>query len=392
MTRFIWILFLLGLSSGVQAQDCTGGCQFSLLTASSGDDLYAAFGHSAVRVLDTVKNKDVVYNYGTFDFDTPNFYVKFVRGQLLYDLSKGSTERLQKGYVREGRGLKEEILLLTPAEQAAVLQFLVNNYKKENRSYLYDFFFDNCATRIRDILETVLGDRLEFVSQESPKLTYRQLLDLYIGDRFWLDFGMDLIVGMPADSIADIRGQMFLPDYLSLHFSQAKVTRDGETTSLVAPAKELVPLERTKGEVLPLYWQPVFVFWVLLGLVALLTWLGGDGLKKGFDLLLFHLIGLAGLLVLFMWVGTDHPTTKWNLNLLWANPLFLFLGAFGFWRDKLPGRLLGMLILLGLLVFVFANPWLPQQFPVGSYPLVLILVLRMADRLFKTGVLIDFLH
>ena len=392
MKQLLGFFLFCMLGTAAIAQNCSGGCQFSLLTASPADDLYAGFGHSAIRVLDTVNNKDVVYNYGTFNFNTPNFYPKFVRGQLLYRLSKGSLKRLKRGYIEEGRSLKEEVLLLTPEEQHAFHEFLINNYRKENREYLYDFFFDNCSTRIRDILEEVQGDKLQFPEKPDPELTFRQLLNIYVGHRYWLDFGMDLIVGMPADQVADVREQMFLPDYLSYHFADAKVMRDGKSVPLIAPAKELVPLNQPEKAPMPLYVRPVFIFWALFGLMLLMTWLGNDRLKKSFDLVFFTLIGLAGLLVFFMWFGTEHPTTKMNLNLLWTNPLYLLLPFFGFWKDKRVGQIIGIIILLGLLVVIFAKPWLPQAFPYGFYPIVLILALRLSDQLFKTGVLVDLIQ
>jgi hypothetical protein len=146
------ILFLVTTYQAIaQKQQLSDQAVISLITADPGEELYSLFGHSAIRVKDTVNNQDLVFNYGTFNFNTPNFYMKFTRGKLLYMLSIQQFDRFKRSYEYEKRDLKEQILNLTQDQKQAIFQFLLWNYQPENRYYKYDFFFDNCATRIRDV-------------------------------------------------------------------------------------------------------------------------------------------------------------------------------------------------------------------------------------------------
>ena len=163
-----WYGFLLGQSFGPNTE-------VSLITVGPGSDLYSKFGHSAIRLNDPDQNLDIAYNYGTFDFNTPNFYPKFVRGKLDYILSVDPTKPLLRYYFRTGREVIEQKLLLSPSEVQYLADFLAENYKPENRTYQYDFFYDNCATRIRDVLEDTRPS-LQLEEHSSSKKVYRDLL------------------------------------------------------------------------------------------------------------------------------------------------------------------------------------------------------------------------
>ena len=143
--------------------------QISLITGSPGNQLYANFGHSAVRVYDPQANIDWVYNYGTFDFNAPGFYTNFLKGKLNYYLSVYDFQHMIKTYQYYNQSLYEQVLNLNQEEKIKIFQFLNNNYLPENRYYLYDFFFDNCSSRIRDIFETELNNKLTFTDQHIPK-------------------------------------------------------------------------------------------------------------------------------------------------------------------------------------------------------------------------------
>ena len=147
----------------------------SVLTMGPGNALNDSFGHSAFRILDPNQHIDMVYNYGVYDFDTPHFYLKFTKGQLLYQLDRTSFNLFYRHYLEQNRWIKEQVLNLTTAEKQEVFNFLQNNYLPENRNYTYDFFFDNCATRIRDVLARVLKNKLVYNSQfETDTYTFRQ--------------------------------------------------------------------------------------------------------------------------------------------------------------------------------------------------------------------------
>ena len=192
----------------------------SLLTSSPGEDLYAQFGHSAIRITDTLSGQDLVFNYGLFDFNTPGFYVKFIRGKLPYQLGIQRFDAFLNAYIEENRQCRELEINLNEKERLALINFLSVNYLPENREYPYDFFFDNCATRIRDILENKFQANYPDTSLVK-KASFRHFLAQYVGQNSWINVGFYLILGLPADAIATFRDEMFLPDYLEKHLENA---------------------------------------------------------------------------------------------------------------------------------------------------------------------------
>lgn len=369
------IVLLLPCFLLAQAQRLTDSTRLSLITCAPGEELFSKFGHSAIRAYDPVTSTDVVFNYGLFDFDTPNFYTKFIRGKLKYLLGVQNTQDFIRVYQYEGREITEQPLLLSTEQRSRVVDYLLTNYRPENRAYLYDFFYDNCATRIRDIIEEEFDTRLApAVAYETDK-TFRQLLDEYIGPFPWADFGIDLILGLPADRVAGFSDEMFLPDYLSAHFAQAQLNGANLTPVPVVIAEGRVDYLKPSKNPTPL------LVWSVLAVIALiLTRWGSDALRSIFDTLFFIILGLAGALFVFMWAGTDHQATWRNFNLLWANPLWLLAVGVVF-RPAQWSRLalwgaagLSALTLVGF-------PFWPQQLHPAIIPLIIIALLRAADRL-----------
>lgn len=363
--KSLLIVALALFSGGVWGQTA----RISLLTCSPGEAMYSMFGHSAVRVQDPARGIDMVYNYGTFDFQTPNFVWKFMRGKLLYQLDVQSFRQFMREYKAEGRSVYEEELRLEEGDQRALEAFLADNYRPENRYYLYDFFFDNCSSRIRDAIETVFGSRLTYQFPEgSQPMTYRSAIDPYIHSRPWLDFGIDLLLGMPTDRLADERGQMFLPDHLSGQLAYARVDGDKKLLGPRVSVLEYPAPENGNGQP-----GPSWIFWTLLPGFVLLWRFSPPFIRKA-DAAFWILYGLAGSLVAFMWWGTDHQATQQNWNLLWLNPFELLVGvaiAFGSRSGWL--RVFGW-IQLGCAAIVLAGwVWLPQALPLPALPLVFLL-------------------
>lgn len=357
-------------------QQFSDSVRISLITGSSGKDLYAQFGHSAIRVQDLKYGQDYVLNYGTFDFDTPNFYLKFIRGKLDYVLSLGYTARMIPYYEQENRRLIDQELLLSEQEKQKLIDFLRFNYLPENRAYRYDFFYDNCATRIRDIFE----QELKIIYHQSPQkdsLTFRQMLDLYIEATPWIDFGMDLILGIPTDKKGGMREEMFLPEYLAANLTQY-ATKNGQP--LLAEPIEITHLTPTSPAATS-FLSPLVVMSALLLLVLGITFWGSRRFKLNFDRIFFVSLGLIGCFFLFMWFGTDHWTVNKNLNMLWANPLFLAV-AFLIKNKNLRNILIGITSAMCLLVLLGWN-LLPQQFHVAIVPIVVSILVRCADRWWK---------
>ncbi|MGK0390084.1 MAG: hypothetical protein ACI94Y_002835 [Maribacter sp.] len=379
ITTFI-LFFALSFSALAQSDSL----KVSLLTYSPLPDISAAFGHSAVRVQDFTMNTDVIYNYGIFDYDEPNFVWKFLRGKLEYQLGKQRTQSVFNAYKSKGtRQISEQELDLNTEESKAVLAYLENNYLPENRRYFYDFFFDNCATRIRDIIELVLKEKMEYTPGTKANLTMRQLLDVHVASRPWTDFGMDLLVGIPADQVASYQDQMYLPSYLSDNLTNGVLIKRQSNDSLKTISK--TPLLGTKKLVVdgenymnkPHLFRPFVAFGILCLFMLVFTLaFKHNRLMAMLDGILFFLLGFVGLFLLFMWFGTDHSPTKWNLNILWANPLYLLFFIPVMRRSKkwMPWAY-GIAFFMSIIVLLGWTA-LPQQLHTGVLPLVLLMIVR----------------
>ena len=198
MKFFIALLFLL--PSKIFAQNDSCHLRVSLLTCTPGEELYSTFGHSAVRITDSVSNSDIVYNYGTFNFDEPGFYTKFIRGKLSFYLSTDDFDSFKYSYQQENRGITEQVLNLTCTEKYNMLMLLQANLMGQNRFYKYDFTFDNCTTRLRDLLEKTADSPVHFGEVLQTKSTFRDLIYEYLdyNDKQWSKLGIDILLGKPA--------------------------------------------------------------------------------------------------------------------------------------------------------------------------------------------------
>ena len=352
--------------------------QVSLLTCAPGEELYSSFGHNAVRLLDLDTGRDLVFNYGTFDFDTPNFYVKFARGKLDYMLSVSTYDQFIQYYTYMQRSVREQVLDLSPEQTLRAAAFLRTNYEPENRYYRYDFFFDNCATRIRDMVEMVLGNQLKWGEEfDVEEKTFRNLIDEYVYPLPWADFGIDLALGSVIDRPATNREKQFLPDYMEVAFSKATIVGDGPSRPLVKSASVVLDIDspKTGGSL----FNPYLVFWMITIIGILITYFGYKKKKLylAWDLVFFAVCGLIGLVILFLWFFTDHSATAFNWNILWAFPLHLVL-VFGllssYPRDWVRKYLLFAMILADAAIVFWILGW--QSFHPSILPLMLLIILR----------------
>jgi len=393
MAHFIYLLvfFLLGIQSFVFSQNpvsdqyppLSDQATVSLITGEPGTELYTRFGHSAVRVKDPVSGYDKVFNYGTFDFNAPGFYIKFLRGKLNYFLSRYDFERMMVNYKYLNQTLYEQELNLSFQEKELVYRFLNTNYLPENRYYPYDFFFDNCSSRIRDVFKSILGDRLVFDNEFiGPPKTFRQLLDEYLEKQTpWGDFGIDLVLGMPADQNASAENYMFLPFELYRAFNHATLIIQGERESFVSKNHILINAINVKP--IRHILTPMHVFGGILILILILT---GFEIKypinlKMLDSFLFFLVGLSGVILALLWFATDHISTKENLNLLWAFPFHLMAPLFIYHKkfQKFSGYYFLFWSIFLCLVLIGWN-YLPQQFNLAIIPFVLSMIVRSYRR------------
>lgn len=368
------LVFCCLLFTKSYSQQFHPSAQISIVTASPGEMLYNIFGHSAIRVNDTINNYDLVYNYGIFDFRTPNFYTKFVRGKLLYKLGLQRYNEFVTGYKRQGRQITERIFNLNEAEKAQVFSFLYENYKPENREYLYDFFYDNCASRIRDVFEQQLNGNLVYDTSAVKQITFRQQLDEYLPTKPWANFGIDLILGLPADKKADFRNQMFLPDYLEENLSKASLNGKPLMSKQYIVTPLAKPLQNKN-----LFFSPLLVMCLIALLFFLATFfIKNNALQRFLDVLLFAFLAIAGCIFLFMWLGTNHQACYKNLNMLWANPLYLLLIPYA--KIKHAKIIWWAILTLNILLIV-SFPFFPQQYHVAFIPIFFIVVFRCVKNL-----------
>ncbi len=360
------------------------GMRVALVTVLPGHDVYSRWGHTAIRVQNARSGYDRLFNYGTFQFDRL-FVFKFAYGRLDYVLSVSDPFNTYYVYAeREGRSIIEQTLSLTPSEIAALAAFLENNARPENRVYRYDFLFDNCSTRPRDAIERVLGEKLHYAApRDTLGATFRDLIDPFLAPSPALDTGLDLLLGVPVDRRATRREAAFLPDSLRALFARATVAGPAGPTPLVVRTDTLFWAGTgTDAHAFPLH------AW-LIGLVALAglgaSWKTRQGAPprwlRRFDAALFFAVGVAGLLLAFLWFVSLHHVTGPNLNVLWAWPVH---AAAAFWlgRRALPRGLrlyLGAAALVTALVCV-AWLWLPQQLPAALWPLAVLLAVRAGLR------------
>lgn len=292
--------------------------RISILTCGVGDELYSSFGHTGVRVIDSMKHTDEVYNYGTFNFSDPDFYTKFTLGKLPYYLDKSSYGDFMYTYVAEKRNVQEQVLDFTAAQKKATIAYLENNLKPENRAYKYDFLFDNCATRVRDIFPAVLGTEFYFGDiLESKKISYRDIINQYLINKHWERFGINLLLGSKVDSLMTDDGSMFLPDCIHKGLVHAKYQ-----------GKHVVLQDKTILDHKHVY-KTTFngPLWCMIGLLILtaLSFLVRSFryLKAFLRFTILFLTGLLGVFMLFMWLATDHQSCADNFNILWAVPFNL---------------------------------------------------------------------
>ncbi|BFP42614.1 DUF4105 domain-containing protein [Flavobacteriaceae bacterium GF1] len=374
----LFLLPFLLLTWGHSAQNLpqlSENAQISVLTCGAGNQLYTAFGHTAFRVQDSVLGLDIVYNYGTFDFDKPNFYLNFAKGKLIYSLSRSRFDRFLFEYEYEKRWVREQLLDLTPEEVNGLFQFFEENYRPENRDYRYDPLFNNCSNITGMILKDEVDSTITFSGDHlDSKRSYRQLVREFIPTNSWGAFGIELAFGNVTDKTATVEGHMFSPYYAM--YQLRNTTRNGKPLLKRERSVLEYPETTDQGTFMT---SPFFWFIALLGFVLVITYLDvKHGTRhKWLDFLIFLLSGLAGSAILLLWLVTDHVVTKNNFNFLWLlppNAVVAFLLLFNRKLSWLSNYLKIALGCMGLLVLLWVFG--VQSFSPLIIPLMLILVVR----------------
>jgi len=341
LRKIIFLLLFITGSFPALSQTDSSHLRISLLTCGPGDDeVWSVFGHTGVRVIDSVEHTDIVFNYGTFEFG-PDFELQFMRGKLLYCLSIQTYPGFLQEYIETKRKVEEQELIMDWKQKEHMYYFLNWNAEPGNKYYKYDFFFDNCATRIRDIfpLPQVFGKKFQYgkLIPDGKKISFRDIINQYFNKDHWTRTGVNILLGSRIDRPMTDKDIMFLPDYL----------RDGLAGAMVNGHKIASPatlvLQGFNDEKMPIN-GPL----MLTSFLALLT-LAGLFVKKlrilgkVMSFLLLLATGLLGCLILVMWFATDHQGCSDNFNLLWCLPTNIVIA---FFKPKGKGK-------YGLIGFTF---------------------------------------
>jgi hypothetical protein len=349
---------------------------FYMLTCEPGHEVYSVYGHSAIRVVVRDTGRDIVYNWGLFDFDTPHFAFRFAKGKLDYMVGACRMETFMVEYKTEGRSVWSQKINLNNDEKVTMINLLDNNVRPENAFYRYNFFYDNCATRVRDLIEKSLTGPVSYPVKEK-EITFRELIDQYQSAIPWLDFGADFLLGLPADKKASVRDEAFLPMYLMEDMGGATVNHSGKREPVLESPVTLLDMRNAPKEK-PNKWLFITILYSVLVLVVLITFVFGVPIMgKVSDWIIFSAYSLLALLMIFFNFFSDHQATHYNFLIVAFNPLIPVVLYFVFMAKKFR-KLARIAILLAFLYF-------PLAMIVGQdiHPAVVPLILIMMVRLFK---------
>ncbi len=308
--------------------------QVSVITCGPGYELYTSFGHSAFRIQDPVRGLDLIYNYGTFDFDASNFYINFARGRPIYTLSRQQFVNFLYTYQLENRWVKEQILDLSATEIEEIFLFLENNYLPENRDYKYDYINENCSTKIPEVLRRVLGPSLVFKDDHlEEERSIRELMQHYLRWNSWGSLGIDLALGAVIDRKAKAEQTMFLPDYVLYQMNNSTF----EDRPLVMRQRTILDLSNGNPAfyftISPLFWTLFLMIFTLT-----ITWIDfrNQTRSRWLDFILNILTGATGLLISYLWFFSDHSAAAYNFNILWGFPANIVIAFYLTRKEILP--------------------------------------------------------
>lgn len=378
----ILFLMLFAIQSNISAQriELSDSSEISLLTNSPWDkEVYAVFGHTAIRVKDIPNRLDYVFNYGIFDFNSSNFIYRFTKGETDYIVAAQDFNNYITEYKERGVDIVEQILNLSQEEKQNIWDALCINSLPQNRMYRYNFFFDNCATRPRDIIEKNIKGEIKY-SEAHQDQTFRDLVHECVNQFSWLKFGIDLVIGAEADRNATEREKMFLPLYLKNAYDGAEVINHSEKRPLVKQVVEYKASHSTVSSKSTL--DPALIAGLIfLCVVVLVSFFSLKTSKqlffRIFDFLMFLVYGLAGVVIAFMVFVSEHPCTDINWNLVWLQPLHLiaaflllvkYSSKYAYYYHFINFVVLGLFLVCWIFI--------PQQINTACIPFILALAVR----------------
>ena len=371
-----FFILLFSLLSNAQLK-LSNTSEISVLTIGSGHLLNDSFGHNAIRVKDSLYNFDLVFDYGRYDFESKGFYLNFARGKLDYMVGRSAFEDFLSFYKYQNRQVNEQQLNLSTKQKTAFYNFLTENMKPEKRYYPYDFFYNNCATKITDAIESILADQIKYSPPIAfKKETFRNLIRSDLNINSWGSLAIDIALGSKIDQKATIKEHVFLPKnlYLLLENSIAASTN----LKIVKKSKLLNSSTATTKTSEGLF-SPLAILSLIALLILFITF---NDFKKNnrstwLDVILFAFTGFVGLVLLLLWFATDHEATAYNYNLLWAFAInLLFIPSII--KTKLSNRGIKYIVFLVILLTLMIMHWVTgvQSFSIGLIPFLISINLR----------------
>jgi len=382
-----YLLLIISYFSFSQSIYYSNNTLISVLTCAPGDELYSKFGHSAFRVQDFDKQYDVVYNFGVFDQQQPFFYLNFAKGKMSYKLDKSNYKYFYRLYEYENREVKKQTLNLTSQQRKKIISFLENNAKPENATYQYDFFYNNCATKIRSVLETVFPNEIIFNNDHiTTSYTMRDLINNNVPCNSWANVGINIALGSVIDYKATSDEYQFLPEYIFKGLNNATIN----STALITETATI--LETDEKRIIKKSFSLLSPYAVLSLIGLLVIFITYSDFKKNvrtkaLDFTLLFITGFTGVFSLLLWFATNHTTTAANFNILWAFAPNLFM-AFLIFKDHKTNFKAIYFKLLTALMLLLGVIWLfkIEAFAYGIIPIFIALGIRYfyLSRYFKS--------
>ena len=377
------LLLTMTCQNAVLAQDYDlppmDSVEISLLTCQPHDEIYSLYGHTAIRYHELTKGGiDAAFNYGVFNYNAPLFGLRFVFGLTDYELGAYPTPLFQKEYRHFGSMVTEQVLNLTNDEKLKLRMALVDNLRPNNKIYRYNYFYSNCTTKARDIIERCINGKVQYTGREDYTPTYRDMVHHMTRNNPWSRFGNDLLLGIQADAKTDQRQQEFLPDNLLYDFDHAQIYANGQYRPLVKERRIIVPagVQMIQSS-FPLTPQQCGIILFIVGLVLLvIQWY----LRRAFvvwEALLMLVSGIAGIM-LFLMLFSQHPTVRINLQILFLNPIHLVY----LW-PVIKGRQTRYWMICGVMGVLFLMGALFQSYAEGIISVALCLLYQTILHLFR---------
>ena len=350
-----------------------------LITCGPGTETYSIYGHSALRIAIPEKHSDIIYNWGVFDTSIKFFAWKFAKGRLDYMLDTEITKGFLQSYFFEQRYVYSQRINIDSKELRKLTELINENLRPENIKYRYDFFYDDCSTRIRDLLEKSIGEKLKYPPPEPGKVpTFREMVAKYQNPYPWLKFGVDLIMGSTSDEKAHFRDQMFLPIDMRNGLSKTVIHRADKRIPLLQNPEILLDFGNPQIKK-SFFTSPTFVFTILIIVILILAaQTKSRKIIKITDIVIYSVFSILSVLMIFFNFFTDHLQMKWNLNIIWLNPLILVCLLMLILNRT--GEIWFRIVFYISAAFLVIHFVLPQEFNIGFLLLDIIILIRSSMR------------